>query len=298
MSRHGEEKESGCSHNLYNDDFVWDIIRRKWQWNVCSIFYKIQQNTICLFAFTRGYIHSARTPCPSAVCRSCSLFFLCISNTIWNSRSLCPHLGNRIFPFSPRLPFAPTAVNIPHDAPDWCLTGRWWIGARARRCTVERTSSSSSRLTLTTSLVFPVSLFLRLSPLSRSVFGADSLAPAPWRHPIHSSPRASPPGAAEAVSMATGFRVERWFSADRPGTEPGIWVVSSSVLATFIQVAYCRPELQIWATCISISYIEEKRLLNFLPHSVYIDLRRIWRYIKYNMLLNYINELHLHHLQQ
>lgn len=226
------------------------------------------------------------------------LFFLCISNTIWNSRSLCPHLGNRIFPFSPRLPFAPTAVNIPHDAPDWCLTGRWWIGARARRCTVERTSSSSSRLTLTTSLVFPVSLFLRLSPLSRSVFGADSLAPAPWRHPIHSSPRASPPGAAEAVSMATGFRVERWFSADRPGTEPGIWVVSSSVLATFIQVAYCRPELQIWATCISISYIEEKRLLNFLPHSVYIDLRRIWRYIKYNMLLNYINELHLHHLQQ
>lgn len=92
------------------------------------------------------------------------LFFLCISNTIWNSRSLCPHLGNRIFPFSPRLPFAPTAVNIPHDAPDWCLTGRWWIGARARRCTVERTSSSSSRLTLTTSLVFPVSLFLRLSP--------------------------------------------------------------------------------------------------------------------------------------
>lgn len=38
-------------------------------------FYKIQQNTICLIAFTRGYIHSARTPCPSAVCRSCSLFF-------------------------------------------------------------------------------------------------------------------------------------------------------------------------------------------------------------------------------
>lgn len=212
------KKVAVAFNNLYNYNFVWDTIRRKWQWNVCSIFTK-SSKTPSIWLFLRAVIftrHGHLVPQLSAWS-----FFLCISNTIWNSRSLCPHLGNRIFPFSPRLPFAPTAVNIPHDAPDWCLTGRWWIGARARRCKVERTSSSSSRLTLTTSLFFPVFLFSSVSlPLSLRLWSRLSGAGAV------TSPHSQQPSSQPSRRRRGGFHgngvsgwevVLSWSTWDRTG---------------------------------------------------------------------------------
>lgn len=129
--------------------------------SVCR-WHEIQPNTICLLLRTVIFTsHGHRFP--SAVWWS---WFLCISNAIWISRSLCPHLCNRIFPFSPRHPFAPAAANITRDVPDWRVTDRWWTGARARRRKVVRAFASSGSLAVFLSFS-PVCLF---HPLSRCLW--------------------------------------------------------------------------------------------------------------------------------
>lgn len=153
---------------------------------------------MCAIVFTRGSVQQTRRASPSAPSRSCPL---CISNIIWNSCSLCPHLVQLDFSiFSPSSFRSHSCVHFARRS--WPMPDRQVMNWR-------KSTSVQSRANHWHQQPHPylssVSLFLLLSPLSRSAVGADSLAPAPWRHPIHCSPRASPRGAAEAVSMDTGF---------------------------------------------------------------------------------------------
>ena len=117
---------------------------------------------------------------------------------------VCVHIWcNWLFPFSLLHPREPAAVHISRVAP--------WLMADGQVMDWRKGTSVQSRSRAENHQAAAASL----SP-SPSLPLTDSLAPAPWRHPIHSSPRARPRGAAEAVSMETGFR--RWCSADRPGT--------------------------------------------------------------------------------
>lgn len=256
------KKVAVAFNNLYNYNFVWDIIRRKWQWNVCSIFTK-SSKTPSIWLFLRAVIftrHGHLVPQLSAW----SFFFyafLIQSET----PAVCVHIWAIGF-----FHFLLVFLSLPQL---WTfrttpLTDAWQAGDELAQEHVGAKSSeppaaaaASPLLPLSSSLFFSFPLSLSLS---RSVFGADSLAPAPWRHPIHSSPRASPRGAAEAVSMATGFGLRGGSQLINLGPNRGF--------GSFIQVAYCRPELQIWATCLSISlaiHRGKKTIKLFTPFSLH-----------------------------
>lgn len=126
--------------------------------------------------------------------RSCFFFFYAFL-ILSGSPAVCVHIWcNRIFPFSPLLPFAPTAVYISHDAP-WPMPDRQVMNWRKSTSVQSR---ANHRHRQPHPYLSSVSLFLLLllSPLSlslsRSAFGADSLAPAPWRHPHSLQPSSQP----------------------------------------------------------------------------------------------------------